>query len=141
LDVQIVISTRYGKQAPVLRQKFGRNVRVVDHIIDSTSLLSYSTFFIGSGGTMTVEAALLGRPAISCFPGEKPLYIKYLEKEGLVKTIRSPRSIALEVSKTLASMEIQEAQRNHGAALLHRMEDPIMVINRVVRKAWKKKHG
>src|SRR3989441_8016000 len=69
LDAQIVISTRYGRQAPVLRQKFGDRVRVVDHIVDATSLLYYSTIFIGSGGTMTFEAALLCRPAISCFPG------------------------------------------------------------------------
>src|SRR5437764_1335841 len=103
LDAQIVISTRYGRQAPVLRQKFGNKVRVIDHIVDSTSLLYYSTIFIGSGGTMTVEAALLGRPAISCFPGDKPLYIKYLEKKGLVKTIQSPRTIAMKVRETLAS--------------------------------------
>src|SRR5207245_6229234 len=105
LDAQIVISTRYGRQAPVLRDRFGSRVRVVDHIIDTTSLLYFSSYFIGSGGTMTVEAALLGRPAISCFPGEKPLYIKYLEKKGLVKTIQSPREIALMVSRSLSSDE------------------------------------
>src|SRR4029077_10615925 len=93
LDAQIVISTRYGRQAPVLREKFGDRVRVVDHIIDATSLLYYSTIFIGSGGTMTVEAALLGRPAISNFPGEKPPYIKNPGGKGLVKTIQFPKKI------------------------------------------------
>lgn len=138
LDAQIVISTRYGRQAPVLRQKFGDKIRVVDHIIDATSLLYYSTIFIGSGGTMTVEAALLGRPAISNFPGEKPLYIEYLERKGLVKTIRSPREIALRVARTLGSEEELEAQEKRGAKLLRQMEDPIKVISRVVRKTWKK---
>jgi len=138
LDAQIVISTRYGRQAPVLRQKFGSRILVVDHIIDATSLLYYSTFFIGSGGTMTVEAALLGRPAISCFPGEKPLYIKYLEKQGLVQTIRSPREIALRVNMTLASVQEQKAQERRGTKLLHQMEDPVRVISGVVKKTWKK---
>ena len=137
LDAQIVISTRYGRQAPVLRKKFGSRVRVVDHIIDATSLLYYSTYFIGSGGTMTVEAALLGRPAISCFPGEKPLYIKYLEKKGLVKTIQSPREIALMVSRSLSSDEEREQQERRGTKLLDEMEDPIKVISGVVRKTWK----
>ena len=137
LDAQIVISTRYGRQAPVLRDRFGSRVRVVDHIIDATSLLYYSSYFIGSGGTMTVEAALLGRPAISCFPGEKPLYIKYLEKKGLVKTIQSPREIALMVSRSLSSDEEREQQERRGTKLLHEMEDPIKVISRVVRKTWK----
>jgi uncharacterized protein len=138
LDAQVVISTRYGRQAPVLRQKFGDRVRVVDHIIDATSLLYYSTIFIGSGGTMTVEAALLGRPAISNFPGEKPLYIKYLERKDLVKTIQSPREIALRIARTLASEEERERQEKRGAKLLRQMEDPIKVISRVVGKTWRK---
>ena len=138
LDAQIVISTRYGRQAPVLRQKFGNKVRVVDHIIDATSLLYYATVFIGSGGTMTVEAALLGRPAISNFPGEKPLYIKYLERKGLVETIRSPREIALGVTRILASVEEFEGQEKRGTRLLGEMEDPVKVIAEVVRKTWKK---
>ena len=137
LDAQIVISTRYGRQAPVLRDRFGSRVRVVDHIIDATSLLYYSSYFIGSGGTMTVEAALLGRPAISCFPGEKPLYIKYLEKKGLVKTIQSPREIALMVSESLSSDEEREQQERRGTKLLDEMEDPIKVISGVVTKTWK----
>src|SRR5207247_10627822 len=57
LDAQVVISTRYGRQAPILRQKFGKRVRAVDHIVDSTSFLYYSTIFIGSGRTRTVRAA------------------------------------------------------------------------------------
>ena len=138
MDAQVVISTRYGRQAPVLRQKFGSRVQVVDRVIDATSLLYYSTFFIGSGGTMTVEAALLGRPAISCFPGEKPLYIKYLEKEGLVRTVQSPGEIASMVSRILGSEEERERQEERGARLLRRMEDPIKVISGVVSKSWKK---
>src|SRR2546428_11251885 len=138
LDAQVVISTRYGRQAPVLRQKFGNKVRVIDHIVDATSLINYSTIFIGSGGTMTVEAALLGRPAISCFPGEKPLYIKYLEKRGLVQTIRSPRRIALLVGRVLDSEEEREKQQRRGTRLLHEMEDPIKIISGVVRKTWRK---
>src|SRR6266705_408930 len=137
LDVQIVISTRYGRQAPVLKQEFGNTVRVVDHIVDSTSLLYYSTLFIGSGGTMTVEAALLGRPAISCFPGDKPLYISYLEKKGLVETIQSPRTIAMRVRETLASDKKMEQQQRRGTRLLRHMEDPIKIISAVVRKTWK----
>jgi uncharacterized protein len=138
IGAQIVISTRYGRQAPVLRHEFGNGVRVVDHIVDSTSLLHYSTIFIGSGGTMTVEAALLGRPAISCFPGDKPVYIKYLEREGLVKTILSPRTIASTAARILSSGQELEEQEIRGRALLDKMEDPIRVISSVLRKTWKK---
>lgn len=86
---------------------------------------------------MTVEAALLGRPAISVFPGEKPLYISYLEKEGLVETIRLPRQIAQIVKRTIESKAELSGQRKRGTELLRQMEDPINVISGVVRETLK----
>jgi uncharacterized protein len=128
LRCQVVVSTRYGMQAPVIRKRFGKKVTVVDKIVDATSLLSYSTGFVGSGGTMTVEAALLGIPSISCFPGPKPLYIQYLERLGLVETIRSPREIASRVHAMLTDPEDFEDQRRSGKRLLDKMEDPVAKI-------------
>src|SRR5260370_26224622 len=93
---------------------------------------------LGCGGAMPVEAALLGRPAISKFAREKPLYIKYLEKKGLVKTIRSAREIALRVAGTLGSEEEGEKQEKRGTKLLREMEDPIKVISGVVSRTWRK---
>jgi uncharacterized protein len=139
LDVQLVVSTRYGRQAPVLRQKFGSKVQIIDRVIDTTSLLHYTTAFIGSGGTMTTEAALLGRLAISCFPGEKPLYIKYLERKGLVTTILHPKKIAQTLAKALTSPKELDKQKKRGTALFQWMEDPISVLTRVVRKTWEVK--
>ena len=137
LDVQLIVSTRYGRQAPVLRQRFGNQVEVIDRVIDTTSLLHYTTAFVGSGGTMTIEAALLGKIAVSCYPGEKPLYIKYLEKKGLVQTILSPKRIVRRLSKALASPDELEKQQVRGTLLLHWMEDPISVVAGAVRKTWK----
>ena len=138
LDAQIVVSTRYGQQAPVLRRRFRKQIHVIDRIIDATSLLNYSAVFVGSGGTMTVEAALMGKPAISCFPGEKPLYIKYLEHKLLVKSMRSPPRIASEVRRILHSEDELETQRVRGRALLASMEDPVARISEVVRLTWRK---
>lgn len=135
LDVQIVVSTRYGQQAPVLKKRFGENVTVIEKIIDATSLLHYSAAFIGSGGTMTVEAALLGRPAISCFPGEKPLYIRYLERKGLVKTIQRPRKVVAEIQRMLDSSDYLRKQKARGQSLLSWMEDPVPKIFRFVNMA------
>ncbi len=128
MELQIVVSTRYGLQAPVIRRKFGGKVVVLDRIVDATSLISYASVFIGSGGTMTVEAALLGTPAISCFPGEKPLYIKYLEKRGLVETFHSPRRITSIVRNILRNPDSFEAQSRKGRNLLDWMEDPTAKI-------------
>jgi predicted glycosyltransferase len=84
---------------------------------------------------MTVEAALLGKPAISCFPGEKPLYIRYLEKESLVRTIQQPRRIVAELQKMLSSPEYLSKQKVRGYGLLSWMEDPIPKIAKYVTMA------
>jgi len=139
LDCQVVVSTRYGMQAPVIRKRFGEKVRVVDRIIDATSLLSHSSAFVGSGGTMTVEAALLGIPSISCFPGPKPLYIQYLERLGLVETIRSPREITTRVDRMLTEPEAFESQTRRGKQLLAKMEDPLAKILSTVELAGKQR--
>jgi predicted glycosyltransferase len=135
VECQVVVSTRYGMQAPVIRKRFGHRVTVVDRIVDATSLLSYSSAFVGSGGTMTVEAALLGIPSISCFPGPKPLYIHYLERLGLVETVRSPREIASRVQRFLTNPEAFEGQKKGGKQLLAKMEDPVAKILSTVELA------
>jgi predicted glycosyltransferase len=84
---------------------------------------------------MTVEAALLGIPSISCFPGPKPLYIEYLERLGLVETIRSPREIASRVEKILTNPEVFEGQKKSGKQLLAKMEDPVAKILSTVEVA------
>ena len=139
LECQVVVSTRYGMQAPAIRKRFGQSVTVVDRIVDATSLLSYSAAFVGSGGTMTVEAALLGIPSISCFPGPKPLYIQYLERLGLVETIRSPREIASKVCRMITEPELFQSQKRRGRELLTRMEDPIAKILSTVELAGRRR--
>ncbi len=135
LGIQIVVSTRYGLQAPTLRKKFGDKLTLLDKIVDAASLLSLSSVFVGSGGTMTVEAALMGTLAISCYPGEKPIYIEYLEREGLIETIHSPRVVASRITDILTNPEKYEAQRQKGRKLLDWMEDPTKTIASKVSEA------
>jgi uncharacterized protein len=139
LECQVVVSTRYGQQAPVIKKRFGQMVTVVDKIVDATSLLSYSSAFVGSGGTMTVEAALLGVPSISCFPGPKPLYIEYLERFGVVETIKSPREIASRIQRILMHPQDFESQVTRGRQLLADMEDPVTKILSTVKLAGKER--
>ena len=80
-----------------------------------------------------MEAALLGIPSISCFPGPKPLYIQYLERLGLVKTIRSPREIVSRVDRMLTDPESFEGQKRSGKQLLAKMEDPVAKILSTVK--------
>ncbi|MCQ8905149.1 MAG: DUF354 domain-containing protein, partial [Methanothermobacter sp.] len=50
------------------------NVTIIKPPVDTFSLMKRCDLVIGAGGTMNREAALLGTPVISCYPG-KPLSV------------------------------------------------------------------
>jgi uncharacterized protein len=62
--------------------------------IDSRSLLCEADLFIGAGGTMTREAALLGLPTLSGFAGHRPAVDAWLARRGALETLDSPAQVA-----------------------------------------------
>jgi len=62
---EIVVMARYTSQVRYLEQTFGKKIRVLNEVVDSKILLENTRIFVGSGGTMTAESALLGIPTIS----------------------------------------------------------------------------
>jgi len=69
LGCHITVLTRYKKQADLLKKKFSKSAQnkfqIVSKVVDGKKMLLNSDVFIGSGGTMTAESALLGVPTIS----------------------------------------------------------------------------
>ena len=101
----------------------------MNKVIDGKSLLSVTDLFIGSGGTMTAESALMGIPTISY--DAVPNYIeKYLVKIGLVKRETSPRNI-LQVARKM----LIEGPKNKEKAqkILDSMEDPFSKLVSVIK--------
>ena len=64
-DQEIIVMGRYTSQVRHLDQTFGKKIIVFNKIVDSKILLENAGVFVGSGGTMTAESALLGIPTIS----------------------------------------------------------------------------
>jgi predicted glycosyltransferase len=128
-DYQIVIMPRYKEQIKSLKKTFKDKVTVCESTIDGASLLYYTTIFIGAGGTMSVEAALLGVPTLSCYPGDPYLIEKYLMKEGLVVRERKPERIVnmiLNMLRKIEDVKTRYAERAHR--LVEGFEDPISFI-------------
>ncbi|MEM3526507.1 MAG: DUF354 domain-containing protein, partial [Candidatus Jordarchaeaceae archaeon] len=97
-DIQIVVLVRYGRQKPSLKKLFPE-ITIIDHVVDAASLISGSTLFIGGGGTMSIEAALLGIPTISFFPGTL-YYEDPFIKEKLIhhpKTVEEAKNLIKEI--------------------------------------------
>jgi len=125
---QIVILPRYESQGERFRKRFGNRVIVPEHIIDSLSLMRISSVFLGGGGTMTAEAALLGVPVISYYPGDATFVERFLIDYGLVERILDPGRIAQRTSAICKSQDFREFYQKKSARLLRSMEDPLRII-------------
>ena len=135
--IQIVALPRYPEQVQTIRSTFHRSVNVPRTAIDGPNLLFFTSLFIGAGGTMTAEAALLGTPAISCYPGPPTLVEKYLIREKLIARITEPEKSVKRVGRILDNLsEERKLQRERASALLARMEDPADAITRYIEGAF-----
>jgi predicted glycosyltransferase len=78
----ILVIPRFKEQAELF--KGYENVTILKPPVDTFSLMKKCDLMIGAGGTMNREAALLGTPVISCYPG-KPLAVdKFYIENGLM---------------------------------------------------------
>jgi hypothetical protein len=62
-------------------------VRVLFEPVSGPDLLYNADVFVGGGGSMTREAAVLGTPAFSIFEGEPAAVDEWLEKQGRLITL------------------------------------------------------
>lgn len=136
VDFQAVILPRYENQIDLLTEKFGQRAKVCRSIIDAPSLLAYASVFIGAGGTMTAEAALLGTPTFSCYPGKPFLIENFLIRSGLVVRETDCKKLRNKVLKTLDNIEsAKKTQKAKARKLTDRFEDPTQVIVNAIKKA------
>jgi len=133
--IQIVALPRHMGQVPALKTAFQDEIIVPKTVIDGPNLLFFSSIFIGAGGTMTAEAALLGIPTISCYPRDPTLVEKYLVKEKLIFRITNPEKTVKRVIKILRNYEsVKETQKEKAKTLTANMEDPLNVIMEEIEK-------
>lgn len=127
--LQIVALPRYGERAPAIRSALRNRVVVPKRAVDGPSLLVYSSVFVGAGGTMTAEAALLGVPTISCYPREPTLVEEYLIGEGLVFRSTDPYGASTRLIQVLEDLDnFRRVQQERARGLMSEMEDPLNVI-------------
>ena len=64
-DENIIVLGRYSQQIINLQKIIGKKIKIIKMSFDGKYLLNDTDVFIGSGGTMTAESALMGIPTIS----------------------------------------------------------------------------
>ncbi|MDQ3872097.1 MAG: DUF354 domain-containing protein [Thermoproteota archaeon] len=131
-SANIVVLCRYEDQITEVESYYGDKVRVVKDVVNGTELIKSSQLFIGAGGTMTAEAALLGKPTISIAPIQ--FYIEnYLIKTRLVKRVSNSRSLVRLCMKMISDHKYAHAQKKMAAQILGGMEDPTERMIRALR--------
>jgi predicted glycosyltransferase len=93
-DVVIVALARHPWQRERLVGLGLERLVVPEGAVDARSLLYVADAFVGAGGTMSREAALLGLPTWSAFAGERPAVDRWLEERGSLRPLRDPADLA-----------------------------------------------
>jgi predicted glycosyltransferase len=127
---EVVVMGRYTPQVRRLEQVFDKKIRVLSKIVDSKILLKKTDIFIGSGGTMTAEAALLGIPTVS-YNAIPNIIETYLVKKKLVKRETNPQRIVNSIKKILESSNLEIKKRSKK--MLNSMEDPYPILVKTMK--------
>ena len=120
-NYNIIVLGRYSSQISQLQKEFGNKVFVMNRTVDGKGLLGLVDVFIGSGGTMTAEAALMGIPTIS-YNAVPNIIEKYLVRINLIKREENSKKIIKLVKGILESKE--NKTKIKAKKVLDSMEDP-----------------
>jgi predicted glycosyltransferase len=97
--------------------------------VDSLSLMNYAKAVLSGGGTMTREAALLGTPAISYYPGEQLGVDEFLIENGLLYHSTSVDGITGILEDII---DRKQKLREKAGEITDKMEDPFAVLEKEI---------
>jgi len=133
-DEEIVVMGRYTSQVRQLAQTFGKKIRVLSKVVDSKILLENTDVFVGSGGTMTAESALLGIPTIS-YNAVPNIIESYLVRKKLVIRETNPKRVATSIRNILGSSNLETKKR--AKKIWGSMEDPYPILVKTMKSVLK----
>jgi len=129
-DENIVVLGRYTKQIENLQKIMDSKVKVVKMSFDGKYLLKNTDIFIGSGGTMTAESALMGIPTIS-YNAVPNIVENFLVKKHLVKRETNPSKISNHIKKIFERKN--NTKQEIAKKIVKEMEDPIEKLIKIIK--------
>ena len=131
---EIVIMTRYASQKKYLQQIFQKKIKILSTVVDSKLFLYNADIFIGSGGTMTAESALLGIPTIS-YDAVPNIIEDYLVRKKLVMREINPKKMVSVMKKVFKSSNSR--RKNRAKKMMSSMEDPYPILLKTMKSILK----
>ena len=145
LGCHITVLTRYEKQAELLKKKFSKSAQskfqIVSKVVDGKKLLLDSDVFVGSGGTMTAESALLGVPTISY--NAIPNRIEdYLVSKKIVTRCMTPNKVAERITHVFQLTSYrgggsERTRRMQIKKFVNSLEDPYPILLKTIKSILK----
>ena len=129
-DENIIVLGRYTQQIINLQKIMGKKIKVIKMSFDGKYLLNDTDVFIGSGGTMTAESALMGIPTIS-YNAVPNIIENFLVKKSLVKRETNPKKVSNEIKRIFARKNDQDQKR--AKKVVKQMEDPIEKLIKIIK--------
>ena len=145
LGCHITVLTRYKKQAELLKKKFSKSAQnkfqIVSKVVDGKKMLLNSDVFVGSGGTMTAESALLGVPTISY--NAIPNRIEdYLVSKKIVTRCMTPNKVAERITHVFQLTSYrggghERTRRLRIKKFVNSLEDPYPILLKTIKSIIK----
>ena len=130
IDENIIVLGRYTQQIINLQKIMGKKIKVIKMSFDGKYLLNDTDVFIGSGGTMTAESALMGIPTIS-YNAVPNIIENFLVKKSLVKRETNPEKVSNEIKRIFARKNDENQKR--AKKVVKQMEDPIEKLIKIIK--------
>ena len=132
-----LVLTRYKNQSDSFKKKFPENVQIISKVVDGKKLLLSSDVFVGSGGTMTAESALLGVPTISY--NAVPNRIEdYLVTKKIILRCMTPNNITKNIKKIFSLSKKSELKRKEKTKkFVNSLEDPYLILVKTIKSILK----
>ena len=130
-DENIVILARYTKQIQNIQKIIGKKAKVVKMTFDGKHLLNNTDIFIGSGGTMTAESALMGIPTIS-YNAVPNIIENFLVKKYLIKRETNPEKISRYIKHIFESSSRMNQKR--AKKIVQQIENPIEKLIKIINE-------
>ena len=128
-DAKVLVMARYPEDVEVLGRLSGERVEVIAEPRLALPLVSGALAVFSGGGTMAQEAALLGVPVFSYYPGELPAVHRFLVRRGLMRVLEDLSDDSIEGAVALASdRKFRRRLAERARRLREKMEDPAKVI-------------
>jgi uncharacterized protein len=142
-EYNILILARYLDQVDFYKYRFEKmnGTKIIENVTNGNLLLKLADLFIGAGGTMSAEAALMGKPVISITPIN--FYVeKYLIKMGLIKKVKNSSTLTKYIKTILSHRGMVKNKhtinmnsnpinlQDRSLKIISEMEDPIEIFKK-----------